>query len=111
MPLRSRIPQIIVTLPPAVRAAVMIGAEQVSQDAKRRVPVDTGRLQEAIHVREVPGGAEVVAGDRVAWYGMLVEHGTVVPGHPPRPFLIPAFEENRAAIEVEVDKAIREACR
>jgi HK97 gp10 family phage protein len=99
---------IIVELPPAVRVAVNAGAETVAESAKSRVPVDTGRLQEAIHIEEVPGGAEVVAGNRVAWYGMLVEHGTV--NQPPRPFLVPALEENRVAIEAEIDKAIRGVC-
>lgn len=105
MSLKSRLPQIIEELPIAVRAAALAGAEKVAESARGRVPVATGRLRDAIHVDEQPEGAYVIAGDSKAWYGVIVEHGSVK--MPARPFLVPSLEENRAEIEATVAAALR----
>lgn len=96
---RSRIPKITAEMLPALEAATGAAAELVAARAKERVPVDTGRLRDAIHVERDSGGFAVVAGDTEAFYGHIVEHGGVrTPAHP---FLVPAVEESRdEAIEL-----------
>lgn len=88
--LHSRIPEIILDLPGEVNDALEQGVEAIAEDAKERVPVETGALRDAIHIEEIPGGWAVVAGDDDAFYGHIIEHGGV--NVPARPFLIPAKE-------------------
>jgi HK97 gp10 family phage protein len=107
--LKSRLPEIASRLAPAVDAAIHEGADIVSAGAKDRCPVLTGALRDAIHVEEgeVPGEVLVVAGNRKAFYGHMVEHGTVHSA--PHPFLIPALEANRETIVSMVRAALHEA--
>jgi HK97 gp10 family phage protein len=105
--LKSRLPEIIAELYPAVEEATVAGAELIVEAAKSRVPVDTGRLRDAIHVETTPEGAYVIAGNRNAFYGHIVEHGSAAYGTPPHPFLVPALEENRVKVEELVSAAIR----
>ena len=107
MPSTNRLPEIIAELPVAVRAALMQSAQLVVQSAQDRVPVETGRLKDAIHVELTEEGVAVLAGDHKVFYGNMVEHGTV--SQPAHPFLVPALEENRATIEAMVAAAIRKA--
>jgi HK97 gp10 family phage protein len=93
---RSRIPQITAKLEAEMRAAEEAAAELIAQRAKARVPVNTGRLRDAIHVEHDDNGAAVVAGDTEAFYGHIVEHGGV--RSPAHPFLIPALEESRGEV-------------
>jgi HK97 gp10 family phage protein len=103
--LRSRLPEIIAELDPAVREAASAGAELIAESAKGRVPVVTGRLRDAIHVQASPEGVYVIAGDRQAFYGHIIEHGSIyAPAHP---FLLPSLEENRSLVEDGVRAAIR----
>lgn len=106
MSLHSRLPEIAAELKPRVNEAVKHGAELIEQGAKARVPVETGKLRDAIHTKRV-GLAEyaVIAGDSKAFYGHMVEHGTT--RTPPRPFLLPAAEESRSAVEGLVVAALR----
>lgn len=90
MALRSRIPQIIGELDDKLLEGVTALAEQIAEGARDRVPVETGALRDAIHVVVKDDQVAVVAGDNVAFYGHMVENGTVKA--PPHPFLVPAFE-------------------
>lgn len=103
---KSRLPMIAAELEAKLTAAVQAGAEVVEQAAKDRVPVNTGRLRDAIHVEHTgPGEATVVAGDTEAFYGHIVEHGgRYMPAHP---FLIPAAEESRAEVVAAVTAALK----
>lgn len=105
--LRSRLPQISRELRPRVATATRRGAEEIAKDAKNRVPVRSGKLRDAIHV-EFKGDADwdVVAGDRDAFYGHMVEHGTTRAA--PRPFLIPALMARRAEVELLIKKALQQ---
>jgi HK97 gp10 family phage protein len=94
--LRSRLPQIARALDDRLEDVVEDGAEAIAQSAKGRVPVASGDLRAAIHVEDEAEGAYVIAGDTGVFYGHLVEHGTSHSA--PRPFLIPALEENRSRI-------------
>ena len=94
--LKSRLPLIAAELRPKVSAAVKLGAIAISDTAKKRVAVGAPdvHLRDAIHVeREGPAAYSVIDGDDQAWYGHLVEFGTVHSA--PRPFLIPAVEDER----------------
>ena len=90
MALQSRIPQIIGELDDKLLEGVTALAEQIAEGARDRVPVETGALRDAIHVVVKDDQVAVVAGDNVAFYGHMVENGTVKA--PPHPFLVPAFE-------------------
>lgn len=103
--IEDQLPRIIHELQPAVDTAVKAAAEMVAESAKVRVPVRTGALRNAIHLNVEPEGVYVVAGNRKAWYGHIVEHGGA--HTPPHPFLIPALEEHRAQILEAVRLAVR----
>lgn len=103
--LRSRLPQIALSLDPRTRAAMAIGAAGVAQEAKARVPVETGTLRDAIHVEPDGDGWSVIAGNNEAFYGHIIENGSV--RTPPHPFLVPALESQKAAIEAAVTAALR----
>lgn len=107
MALQSRIPEIVADLKTVTEAGVLAAGEVVVGSAKRRVPVQTGALRDAIHVEPHPLGVSVLAGDGDAWYGNLVEHGTT--RVPPHPFLVPALKASRAEILAAVTAAIRKA--
>lgn len=81
-------------------------AEVVEQAAKDNVPVQTGRLRDAIHVeREGLGEYAVVAGDQVAFYGHIIEHGGV--HTPARPFMVPAADFARPEAQAIGRAALR----
>lgn len=103
--LRSRLPEISVEIHVIVQEALEQGAEEVVLQAKQQVPVNTGRLRDAIHTDTEPEGVYVVAGDDEAWYGHLVEHGTAKT--PPRPFLVPALDERRSEVIDRVRTRLR----
>lgn len=102
---KSRFPQIARELKPKVDLAVRKAAGEIARGAKQRVPVRTGQLREAIHV-ERTGVAEyrVLGGDHDAWYGHLVEFGTV--HSDAKPFLVPAAEAAREPLEHAVREAL-----
>jgi len=105
MSLKSRIPAIAAELDVLAREGLKAGVEVVQRSAQARVPVETGELRDAIHTQSEPEGEYVIAGDNRAFYGHLVEHGT---SHtPPRPFLVPALEENRKEILTLVKTALK----
>jgi HK97 gp10 family phage protein len=102
--LTSRIPKITAEMLPAVEAALEVGAQQIADAAKGRVPVNTGRLRNAIHVARGDRGFEVRAGNNEAFYGHIVEHGSTYAA--PHPFLIPALEESRAKVIADIHTAL-----
>jgi HK97 gp10 family phage protein len=103
--LKNRFPQIIASLNPKVNAALRVGAEVVEQAAKERVPVQSGDLRDAIHVEDGDDGVYVVAGGGDVFYGHMVEFGTSHTS--PRPFMVPAVEENRDTVAAVVAVALR----
>ena len=104
--LKSRLPQITAALAGKVDIAVRAGAERIAADAKTRVPVNSGKLRDAIHVeRDAPGRYAVIAGDNTAFYGHLVEFGTSKTAA--HPFLIPAAEAQRQVSVTSAAQALR----
>jgi HK97 gp10 family phage protein len=66
-----------------MRGAIRAGQKVIADEAKRRVPKDTGDLAKSIKVktnmraqRRGMVRADVVAGDKQAWYSHLIEFGT-----------------------------------
>lgn len=73
-------------------------AERIVAEAKARVPRDSGDLMESIHVEKLEEAVyRVIAGDSDAFYGHMVEFGTVNTSS--RPFLMPAYEAIRSDID------------
>jgi HK97 gp10 family phage protein len=103
---QSRLDAIARSFDNRVEAAIHVGAGRIKQRAQERVPVDEGRLRDAIHVEATPLGAYVIAGDNKAFYGHMIEHGTT--HTPPRPFLIPALEESRDDLMLSIAAALRD---
>ena len=104
MPLRSRIPLIASELDDKLIEGVADLAQRVADGAQERVPVDSGNLRDAIHVETNGMEVRVVAGSREAFYGHIVENGSV--RQPPRPFLVPAFEALRPDLEKIVGESL-----
>lgn len=105
--LKSRLPMIAAELRPKVSAAVKRGAELVAADARIRVPTGPPEvhLKDHINVRRRDAAEyEVSAGNEETFYGHMVEFGTTHSA--PRPFLVPALEENRQVIEMLVREAL-----
>lgn len=104
--LKSRFPQIVAELNPRMDIATKTTAEAIAEDAKSRAPALTGALRDAIHVeRSKLAEYRVVAGNTEVFYGHMVEHGT---SHsPPHPFLVPAAEAQRPALESAARAALQ----
>jgi hypothetical protein len=129
--LKSRFPQIAAELAPRVSRAVRRGADEVADTARQNLEsndsVDSGDLLNAIHVKNLPGEAAtyaVIAGggsDGVnsalsgsassVYYGHFVEYGTEnkdgTRRTSPKPFLVPALEEKRHSVALEVQDVLR----
>ena len=113
-----------------VYAAMLKGGEIVAEEAKRRAPVDSGRLRDSIHVKEkknkkavkhvgvtVEADYPANAGTRKSktskqaagskeYYAFALEYGT---RHmDARPFLNPALAEKADEVYALVNKALEE---
>jgi HK97 gp10 family phage protein len=73
-----------------VARAVALSALRIESEAKRIVPVRTGRLRASITAHITPVRGEV--GTNVE-YAPKVEFGSA--GRPPKPFLFPAWNQER----------------
>lgn len=103
--LKSRLPEIALELGPLTSEGLNEGAKLIVEAAKQRVPVESGRLRDAIHIEDEGQGIAVVAGNNEAFYGHMVEHGTT--HSPPHPFLVPAFEETKVEVAAAVEASMR----
>ena len=88
------------------------GARLVVDDAKSRVPVKTGKLQESIKATSLEDGAayEITANAKNSKgipYGQFVEFSPKIA----KPFLYPAMDANRNIIANDVKTAIQDAIR
>lgn len=89
---------------PRVEAALEDGAKLIESAAKASVPVRSGKLRDAIHTEKSDEGVSVIAGDGSAFYGHIVEFGSVQMGA--RPFLVPALESKRGEVDKLVSRAL-----
>ncbi len=116
-----------------VKRAVNRTAARVERGAKRRAPVDDGRLRSSIHMRPFRGSDYDIEVGTNVFYAVYQEYGTgiyAVNGngrktpwsfvHPktgelwvnfrgakPQPFLMPAFEDARPDFVNELRNALR----
>jgi HK97 gp10 family phage protein len=104
--LKSRLPEIALELNARALAGLEAGAELIAEGARQRVPVESGALRDSIHVDTTKGEVSVVAGDRTAFYGHMVEFGTT--HSPAEPFLVPAAEAAKVEVAAAVTTALRE---
>lgn len=72
--------------------------------ARRKVPVDTGRLRSSITAIERKGGLNQVVGSNVE-YAAAVEFGGR--GRAAKPYLYPAFERYREELKRNLDRIIK----
>jgi HK97 gp10 family phage protein len=112
------------------RAAVAAGSNVIAKAAKAKVPADTGNLRRNIITKRLPPGEARLTSEFIvtvrkgrvtkkqkerglkdAFYGGFLEFGTVK--MPPRPFLRPAFDENKAqavqAIKERIEARLKKA--
>ena len=94
------------------KTALGEGARLVVDDAKSRVPVKTGKLQESIKATSLEDGAayEITANAKNSKgipYGQFVEFSPKIA----KPFLYPAMDANRNIIANDVKTAIQDAIR
>ena len=106
--LKSNLLTISAEIRPLVDDACADSAQAMAEDARGRVPVDSGRLRDSIRA-EKTGELEhrTAAGDNKAFYARFVEFGTRNAGA--RPYMIPAFEAEKAVTEARVANALRRA--
>lgn len=88
--------------------ALRENGETVAAEAKRRCPVDTGRLRDSIHVEKVSNSkVRVVADARDENgypYGAVIEYGSNG-----KPFLRPALRAVKESLKQHTIEKIREA--
>lgn len=87
--------------------SVVAGALIVQNSAKRKAPYKTGNLRRSIHIEprvSNRGMAAVEVGTNVE-YGHYLEFGTRYMAA--RPYLRPALDENRTAVQTAVTSALR----
>lgn len=89
-----------------IEQALLIGALRVERDAKINAPVDTGRLRNSVSSRLIDTDTGPVAevGTNVT-YAAAVEYGTSKAVA--KPFLFPAYNNNKSKILKELAKAFR----
>lgn len=89
-----------------VKELVKKTAQNIKRNARRRVPVKTGRLRKSIvvHYDRTKTAAFVRA---VAPHAHLVEFGTAG-GMPARPFMQPAFDGQKSKYEQALNKIFEE---
>jgi HK97 gp10 family phage protein/SPP1 family predicted phage head-tail adaptor len=95
----------------ATRQALRKGAKVIATDAKRRAPVDTGKLRDSIKVRaqrrsRIAIGVNAVTRDadfqgKRLFYALFVEYGTRR-GQRPQPFMRPAFDANKDSVRQQI---------
>lgn len=103
---------------PVLGAALKAAALPVLNAAKEKAPYKTGNLRRSLHVGEprVSGGeASITVGTNVP-YARRLEYGFVGTdkrgrryNQPARPYLRPAFDENKDAAQAEAAAVIRAA--
>lgn len=90
----------------AARRELLSSGLRVVAGAKRRAPVDTGRLRNSITFEVTADGDVVRVGTNLE-YAAFQEFGTRK--MPARPFLFPAFEEERPRLRERMQRAIEAA--
>lgn len=121
--LRKRIPKAVAD---ATEAALVKGATEISDTAKRLAPRRSGRLADSIGwtLGKPPGDAKIIggqerrfkgvrasifAGNSEAYYARFVEFGTERAS--PHPFFFPAYRVNKKRAKNRITRAIKKGLR
>ncbi|MDR2006913.1 MAG: HK97 gp10 family phage protein [Acidaminococcales bacterium] len=118
-----------------LRAVIADGVKAISRGARQRIPVKTGGLKKSIRTRMYTDRGVVGYVRAHKPHAHLVEFGTqghqtiekgkryriggnirtgkpvFVKGAPARPFMVPAYEQEKPRIEAEVAKVLKEVRR
>ncbi len=89
----------------SMRTLVSRTANNIRRNAKRRVPVVTGRLKKSIQVKYSKDKLAAFV-RAVAPYSHLVEFGSAKTGANPKPFLQPAYDGQKAKYEQSLRKIL-----
>lgn len=83
-----------------LKSAVQDGADLIERSAREKVPIRTGLLKRSIDTEvEVASATRAsinIGYDKLAWYGHMVEGGTL--RAPAKPFLRPSLDENQGRV-------------
>lgn len=104
--LAQKLAQLEPTLRRALEREVKVAALNIQNGARRRVAVKTGRLRNSITHEITEGGLNAVVGTNVE-YGPYIEFGTR--RMRARPYLFPAFEEERPRYMERLKRALSKA--
>jgi HK97 gp10 family phage protein len=86
--------------------ALQAGAEIIQKAASEKAPKDTGKLAKNIVISDINEDGTVDIGpDPDRFYGRFLEFGTSKMAA--RPFLQPAFEENKDQVQQKMAQVIR----
>lgn len=91
----------------AVLAELATSALEIQSEAREIVPVDTGTLRRSIITNEVEDGFEIGTNLQYANYIEFGEPTGTGPNEGPKPYLRPAFENNKNKIVRRVQAIIR----
>lgn len=94
------------TLRPALEREVKVAAVNIQNGARQRVPVRTGRLRNSVTHEITDDGLNAAIGSNVE-YAPFVEFGTR--RMRARPYLFPAFEEERPKYLARLKRALSKA--
>ena len=131
--LRARLERVPDVARRAAAQAMEEGAQEIVEEMKRLVPVDSGDLRDSIGWTwgDVPAGSftiadirsgknkgdqyatlriKIYAGNREAFYARFVEFGTKT-GSPAQPFFFPAWKSGKAEFRRNIRAAVRAAIR
>jgi HK97 gp10 family phage protein len=92
-----------------LRDAVQESIDAIRNDARRDVPVDTGKLRDSIEAAPGPSGLSGIVGTFGVHYAPFVEHGTSK--RPARPFMLPAAERERRRLPDRISDAVEAKLR
>src|SRR5690606_6884223 len=102
--LRSQLTRLAVDMSKAADRAEREAAEETKRVMQELVPVDSGRLRDAIRIQEGASGLEVGPGDEIT-YSMYVEYGTSEMSA--QPYAGPAADVARSQFRDTVAETVR----
>ena len=87
-------------------------AEMLTNEAKSRCPVDSGRLRDSIHAEKRKGGTKYqitadAKDDQGRYYGRIVEYSPKIN----RPFLYPSMDALKDTIKEKLINAVKDGLK
>jgi len=90
-----------------IQEQVAKSARNISRNAKKRAPVRIGKLKKYIKIKYENNRLVADIGPtKKVFYGMFAEFGTK--NSPARPFLFPAWEQEKERYQTGIKKAVKE---